>query len=199
MVKIAFDIGNVLCDVITDPFLQLLSETLNISIKESVRFLKKFQQLHDIGYTSMEDQLRDVYHIKSEVTINKLILHWNSSIVPNEDILDMLNRQKNLDIALLSNIGTEHAGIMDGKLTSKGKKLNFIKHYSCEVGARKPHKLFYQSFLSQYPEYNECLYIDDLQENLNMGEQFGFKPFLFSLKDNNFLEKIQEIETLIQT
>lgn len=58
--------------------------------------------------------------------------------------------------------------------------------------------IYYQSFLWQYPEFKGCLYVDDLQENLNTGEKFGFKPYKLDLSEPIGIdEKILEIESLI--
>jgi len=67
MKYIALDIGDVLCHVESEPFLDLVSETFNATIPESARFLKRFQQIHDLGYTTMEDELKDKYKDKKEL------------------------------------------------------------------------------------------------------------------------------------
>src|SRR5271156_6780127 len=115
---LALDIGNVLCTVASDDFLENLSESFNITIPEANRFLKRFQQIHDLGYTTMEDELKDKFNVKSPITIKRLVKAWNDSITPNLDILDKLNNlrdQHKLQVALLSNIGVEHAAMMEEK------------------------------------------------------------------------------------
>lgn len=195
-----FDIGNVLCHVDSKSFLEELSEALNISIEEASRFLKRFQQLHDIGYTTMEDELKDTYHVKSPITIKKLVNSWNNSITTNFNILDALNDLRatdNLQVALLSNIGIEHAEMMKDRLNHYNFFDTSIKHFSCFVGARKPSMVYYQSFLLQYPEFKGSLYVDDLQDNLDAGSKFGFKPFKFDLNDDDYRNKINELKSKI--
>lgn len=198
MKYVCLDIGNVLCHVDSVSFLDKLSSTLNINIPEASRFLKRFQQLHDIGYTTMEDELKDQFGIKSPITIRDLVAHWNASITSNSEIIDMLNDLidevgNKPQIALLSNIGIEHATMMEDILSMKGFFEKSIKHFSCFVGARKPSVLYYQSFLWQYPDFKGCLYVDDLQENLDTGARFGFKPYKFDLNDSDYLIKIKDI------
>lgn len=200
MKYIALDIGNVLCHVSAQPFLEILSETFNVTIPEASRFLRRFQQIHDLGYTTMEDELKDKFNVKSPVTIQKLVQAWNDSVTPNMHILDSLNslRDKyNLQVALLSNIGVEHADMMEEKLSHNGFFPGAIKHFSCSVGARKPSIIYYQSFLFQYPQFKGCLYVDDLKENLIASEQLGFKTYHFTLEDPNYEEKVAEIEGLV--
>jgi FMN phosphatase YigB (HAD superfamily) len=197
---ICLDIGNVLCHVAAEPFLELLSETFNATIPESARFLKRFQQIHDLGYTTMEDELKDKFNVKSPVIIKKLVDAWNASVTPNMHILDKLNglRDKyNLQVALLSNIGVEHAAMMEEKLAHNGFFPGAIKHFSCSVGARKPSMIYYQSFLIQYPQFKGCLYVDDLKENLVASEAFGFKTYHFTLEDPCYEDKVTEIENLV--
>lgn len=197
---ICLDIGNVLCDVATQPFLETLSETFNITIPEADRFLKRFQQIHDLGYTTMEDELKDKFGLKSPITINKLVEAWNDSVTPNMAMIDKLNYlrdEHNLQVALLSNIGIEHANMMKIKLQEGNFFPNSIKHFSCFVGARKPSMVYYQSFLMQYPEFKGCIYVDDLTINLEASKQFGFQTFHMSLAEDDVEYKISLLQQLL--
>jgi FMN phosphatase YigB (HAD superfamily) len=201
---IVLDIGNVLCKVNMIDFVDELSTTVNIPILEAQHFLKRCQKMHDLGYTTIEDELREKFDIKSETTILKLKRIWNDSVTPCEPILEFfatLKQKHNLKIALLSNIGLEHAALMDKKLSHYRFIDNTIKHFSCEIGARKPSIIYYQSFLFAYPEFQGCLYIDDLQENLDAGAKFDFKPFKFDLdyhsNNGTMYNKVSEINKLI--
>jgi hypothetical protein len=56
----------------------------------------------------------------------------------------------------------------------------------------------------QHPEFYGCAYLDDLSENLKAGEEFGFRPFHFSLEKevgfgeiNVKAEKQEEIRRFI--
>lgn len=225
---IALDIGNVLCTVDVIPFIEYLSKNLGIPISEANYFLKRFQKLHDIGFTTMEEELRDRFDLKVEFDCDKKIIldiveEWNHAVTIDLKTLDRLNSfatTHSLNIALLSNIGAEHAVLMDKnlnhngfmettyneKLACKGKKTpylqNVIKHYSCEMGVRKPHGIFYQSFLTDHPEFRGCVYVDDLQENLDVGAKYGFKPCqldLSRLDPEQVEKKWDEILKLVQS
>lgn len=201
MKYIAIDIGNVLCDVTTTPFLETLSEEFNITLPEAARFLKRFQQLHDLGYTTMEDELKDNFNVKSPILLKKIGNIWNDSVIPNLSVIDNLNKLRkkhSLQVALLSNIGVEHAALIEEKLSYGGFFPNAIKHFSCFVGARKPSLIFYQSFLIQHPEFKNCLYVDDLQDNLNASKPFGFQTFRLALDEADADDKIKELEQLVE-
>lgn len=197
---ICLDIGNVLCNVITKPFLENLSETFNITISEADRFLKRFQQIHDLGYTTMEDELKDKFGLKSPVTLNRLVDAWNDSVTPCLPMIQQLNylmSEHNLQVALLSNIGIEHANMMKVKLQEGNFFPNAIKHFSCFVGARKPSMVYYQSFLMQFPEFKGCIYVDDLATNLEASKQFGFQTFHMSLEEDDVDYKISLLKQLL--
>lgn len=201
---VALDIGNVLCSVNFTPFLNDLSKSLNITLEDAVYFMNRSQKLHDLGLTVMKDELRDHFKLRSSVLIDELLFSWNKVVTPNLTVIDKFNELTDkcgIRVALLSNIGLEHAVLMEKVLEYNGFFQNSIKHFSCAVGARKPTAIYYQSFLMQYPEFKGCVYIDDLQENLNASKKFGFKTHRFSLEDisndNVLSNELGEIEHLI--
>ena len=111
--------------------------------------------------------------------------------------LNELRAQHGLQVALLSNIGVEHAQMMERKLELGGFFPGAIKHFSCTVGARKPSMVYYQSFLLQNPQFKGCLYVDDMVDNLAASKAFGFRTFHMSLQDDGVETKISEIESII--
>lgn len=182
MKHLALDIGNVICHVDFDKILNVLSKSLNISKVEALYFLNRTQKLHDLGLTNLSDELHDHFKIKSEVIIKDILDEWNRSIQIDNDVIREVEKLRNtydLEIALVSNIGVEHAEHFR-KNCGLG---NVIEFFSCEVGARKPNLLYYQSFLSMYPQFKECIYLDDLDANLAIGTKFGLKAIKFVLSD----------------
>lgn len=187
MIYVALDVGNVLVHSNFDEFLKKLSKSLNITIEEANYFMNRTQKLHDLGLTNMADELRDHFKIKSPVIMEELLSHWNDVIVPSGHIIGLLNdlsKDHEIKVALLSNVGLEHAERM-GEVLSHVIFDNAVKFFSCHVGARKPTLLYYHLFLELHPEFKGAVYIDDLQENLDASKQFGFNTFHFSLEDIN--------------
>lgn len=202
MKYLALDIGNVLCHLRQNHFVDILSSKLNITTAESIRFLKRFWELHDLGFTRIEDELIDKLGVKSEITLNELTEAWNGVIVSSRSTINFINwlrSEHEVKIALLSNMGVEHAQLMKTKLSQRDLFNSSIKHLSCEVGARKPSKIYYQSFLWENPEFKGCVYVDDLIENLKAGEKFGFEPFYFSLQDGEDVcqNRLVELKKLV--
>jgi FMN phosphatase YigB (HAD superfamily) len=185
---ICLDIGNVLCNVDEVGFLKTLSYKLNISTFKARRFLKRFQQIHDLGFTTMEDELMDQFDVKSPFILEEITPCYPMISA----ILDL-----NLKIALLSNIGVEHAAKLPQKLP--GLYDDAIKHLSCFVGARKPSTLYFQSFLLQHPEFYGSAYVDDLQANLDGAAPLGFKTFRISVAEPDLDRKMAELYQFIKS
>lgn len=182
MKHLALDIGNVICHVDFDKILNVLSKSLNISKAEALYFLNRVQKLHDLGLTNLSDELHDHFKIKSEVIIKEILEEWNRSIQIDNDVIREIEKLRdiyNLEIALVSNIGIEHAE----HFRNNCKLSKTIQFFSCEVGARKPSLLYYQTFLNIYPQFKGAIYIDDLDANLAIGSQFGLKAIKFALSD----------------
>jgi len=202
----ALDIGNVLCHVNLDNFTSLLSKRKNITRAKALQLFNATQKLHDLGLTDLRNELSNRFDIHSETVIEEIIASWNDIIKPNYYLLQRLSDMiatKDLRIALLSNIGLEHAVTTGSALNVGGFFDKVEKHFSCYVGARKPTVIYYQSFLQLHPEWQGCAYVDDLQENLDASKQFGFKPFRFALDEatsqqlKSFPAKVDELEQFI--
>jgi len=182
---LALDIGNVLCALRQETFNKTLSEIANIEKTKVNEFLNEIWCIHDLGHTSIEKEVKSRFNIKSEILLSKINNAWKNTIIHNEIVIDFFKKLQidyDIKVALLSNIGIEHIELVKNSHL-KGWYGNFyhdcIKYFSCDVGARKPTYLYYQTFLSMYPEFKGCMYIDDLHKNLEIGELFGFKPYCF--------------------
>lgn len=198
---VALDVGNVLVHINFPLFIRALSKQQDITLEEAEYFMRRANALHDMGMTKMADELRDHFKIKSPLIMQELLTIWDNVITPNTDMIDFFNDlrvQNKLEIALVSNVGLEHAVQMEKLLERGGFFHGVTKHLSCLVGARKPTKLYYQSFLSQYPDFTGCAYLDDMHENLEASKQFGFRPYYFNLADGPVSkEKLQDIKQSI--
>jgi len=203
---LALDIGNVLCKVDIDPFINTIADTFSIFKGEAEVFVKRFQKSHDLGYTNTEEEIRSKFVRASEHQIKIILDAWNNVITTDKEMLTMLNEIKekyDLVFALLSNIGTEHASLIQSKLDHEGFLDKTVHHFSCEVGARKPSLLYYQSFLIEHPSARQCMYVDDLTENIEVGRKMGFEAVQFDLTgvsaDISISELRQKIEKYCQS
>ena len=186
---LCLDLGNVIFDIIP------ISEFPEIQFPhlEVRRILDNTNGLMDVGLIDLKGAL-SIYGLNEPSIIDA----WNKSVVPNEKMVNWIASLKQVDvkIAILSNIGIDH--------------VNYIKeicptlfddcalHLSCEVGAQKPSKIYYQSFLMQHPEFKGSFYLDDREENCHSGKEFGLNSIQFDLKKFNFKNSIEQNNYLSQ-
>jgi FMN phosphatase YigB (HAD superfamily) len=208
---IALDVGNVLCTMDFKKFINSISKYTNLSVLESEHRVNRHQRLQDVGLTTMKQILESEFNIESEVILDDLLNVWNNNVLKfSPRIIEFfmdLNNRFDLKIAILSNVGIDHAFIINDYLNNYYKEepssicfKEAIRYFSCDVGVRKPQSLYYQSFLLQNPKFKGCIYVDDLEENRETASKFGFESVDFNLekiKDENDiymqLEKIGEL------
>lgn len=200
--NICFDIGNVLFRIDFDMFLNKLSAIKNISRADAYHFLERNQGLHDLGITKLQDEFSDHFGIKSDYVISELLTAWDNCLIPDNDAINFVNslsENLNNNIALVSNIGFNHlnylinGGYTYGRISNNYLVIdNCCKFFSCNVGARKPSYVYFNTFLNMYPKFHGALYIDDRDDNLETGKLFGFKSVKFDL-NHDHVSKLKEI------
>lgn len=199
MQRIIFDIGNVLVDVKLEKFIEcvdiLISHWTYQPKYSAFTFLEKLQPLQDVGITNLQKALLD--YLPQNYDYEELLEAWHSTVSINPKMLSFVRssiNSKGIIVALLSNIGEDHAKWWRAPRLPEFQ--NSIEHFSCEVGARKPSKLYFQSFLQEYPEFKNALYLDDRPENLAVGAQFGLRPYHFELDKFNTLSEVEQNQEL---
>jgi FMN phosphatase YigB (HAD superfamily) len=179
--RVAFDIGNVLCHVDLHTFFQtLVDEDLAPDIASADDFLCGIQFPQDLGLYNIR---QGVYRFNPHITRKALdIIHdvWVSIIKPSPEMLNVLEDALTIGyhVALLSNIGFDHSEILRRKCDLLK---HCVQHFSCEVGARKPTKLFYQSFQIQYGWPKSARFFDDREDNVKSANDY-FHSVLFDLE-----------------
>lgn len=205
------DIGNVLLSMQFDKFLAAIGESCHWDREKCLRWLEQKEHLQNLGYYSMKNDLLDAINIPNtfsimlddveiarktrEVTQNKvnyLMELWQTTLTPNPNVLGLLNtlRAIGIQVALFSNMGKDHFEIMP-QLLGKIYDTKY-KWFSFQVGATKPQKMFYHTFLSHYPEFKGAWYIDDKEENLTTGREYGLKTIHFDLSGYKDVMKLNE-------
>lgn len=205
MKHLAIDIGQVICHLDFTKFNSKLAEYAEISEKDAYDFLLKSQKAHDLGFSVLEKDLADkIYglNLKPEQVID-IVKEWHDTIRPNAIVMTWLEEllADNTEIALVSNIGIEHAEAMKTLLAPIYNHPKVIKFFSCFVGARKPTYVYFQTFLNMYPQFQNCVYVDDNADNIESGKLFNFKTVQFDLSkiadDNELASEIARIEDKI--
>jgi FMN phosphatase YigB (HAD superfamily) len=198
MNKIALDIGNVLMHFNINYFTEKLANRMSVFQKDAHFFLETIQPLQDNNLTTVYSSLRNTYHANDSAA-KELVNDWCNTLKPSEIMLKWVQELKasGVKVALLSNMGPEHLDHMRRYYSELFK--DSIHHISCEVGARKPTKLFYQSFIRDNPEFKNALYLDDIEENIKQGNNYNFRGQLFNLIKFSKLElsdQLKELEAL---
>jgi FMN phosphatase YigB (HAD superfamily) len=171
--RVAFDIGNVLFHFDLNPLFDFLIEK-NIFENTSLAYEfmgGSFQHSQEIGLYNIKQSFYKLNPKLSINTLNQIHDRWMETFSPSLPMIDIVEEliNKNYKVALLSNIGPDHAQAVREKCKIFA---DCIQHFSCEVGARKPTRLYYQSFFIQYGWPNNSLYFDDREDNILMGSEF---------------------------
>lgn len=171
-----FDVGNVLCDVDFTDFFQEMKYH-QVESDDAWFFLNRIQCSQDLGYTQLRYELKHYFNMNAAEQ-SRIVDVWMETIRPNPTSIkafeEIADRAK---VAILSNIGHDHHSIIEARLGSQYRKC--VHHMSCEVGARKPSRLYYKMFLDENPEFIGAVYVDDRPENLKTGTDYGFNSELF--------------------
>lgn len=192
---IALDIGNVLCRFDLKYFSIQLKEIAKIpeDIPHEL-FSEGIEYIVEMGAASIEDAILMYFPTINKSDLDLLHDSWVESVVPLKETTNLLNGLLNNGhiVALLSNIGSDHAELL--------REINVynrcIQHFSFEVGARKPQKLYYQSFIMEHPEFKRSKYIDDLTENITAGQSYGLNSTRFALSE--FEDNAEAVQALHQ-
>lgn len=180
---LAIDIGNVICHLEFDSFNKKLAKHANISEEEANAFLFSSQKAHDLGFSILENDLNNKFYNLNLTPeqIREVVDEWHKTVVPNVIVMEWLEKllDQGVKIALLSNVGFEHAETMKNILDPIYNKV--IKFFSCDAGCRKPNYIYYNLFLNMYPQFRGCLYMDDNEANITTGRLFDFMSIQFDL------------------
>lgn len=180
--NVVFDIGNVLIGFdAMDYLISLFGEKKAVRIAEAVFGTGYWEEL-DIARLSVEEILELFYSaapdLKDEIKeafdrIGECVtrLDWPVRTV------DAL-KEKGYNVYFLSNM-SEHV------INSNRAAFDFVSHmdggvWSCDVHRIKPDPEIYKILFERYglvPE--ECIFIDDREENISVGRQFGMKGIVF--------------------
>ena len=185
MIKtIFFDIGGVLIDIHPERTYQYLSDSADVEtnmVKES--FPWDAHDQYERGIINNEDWVITYKESLPQPCCLKRSDFWNAwkLLLGKEkntvNILEALNKQ--YSIWLLSNTNPKHIQDEIEKRYSFPSLVNGAV-YSFDVGVRKPEKEIYEIAMQRAnAKPQECLFIDDLLENIQAAKQIGIEGIHF--------------------
>ena len=199
MIKnIIFDMGNVLLAYTPDKYITTLTEDAEAAeavLRELFRS-SEWQEL-DAGSITEESAVKSVSLRIPQYSdlVGKAMDNWHSDLTPIEGMAVLVEKLKsqNYNIYLLSNTSMKFFSYMD--------KVEMFKHFNgFIISARerlvKPDRKIFECICSRFGlTAGECLFIDDLQPNIDGAESAGFNAHLFQgaeeltqfLKNSNIL------------
>jgi len=199
---VAFDMCNVLVNVDMKLFYSFLLENNIFKTSEEINVYLKYMLGHaDIGMYDAKTAFSYLLYLKKKPIdlLNEIMFLWKGCLSQVPEITDLLIRLKNkhkIKIALLSNISAEHADIFRNYFDPIFN--DCFQHFSCEVGAKKPSKIYFQSFIKEQPGFNGAVFFDDVEENVVAAQKYGFKAIQFELNTYaSFEDAAANLESLI--
>jgi FMN phosphatase YigB (HAD superfamily) len=129
---------------------------------------------------------------------------WNAlchEAIPSDNIRLIKSLGKSYNCFLLSNTNSLHLA----KIKENSGRFSFNKflkafnglYLSHEMGTRKPEKSFYQTVLEEQKLLaEECLFIDDREENIEAAEALGLKTWHFNPEKDDILKLTKRLKKL---
>jgi len=196
-----FDFGNVIIDIDFDlthgkfrNYFGKQYDTIINRLKES----KFFEKVESGVYTA--EKMTEVINAHGgSMTVNQVKESWNALLlnIPAERLLLLEQLSKKYPIYMLSNTNLVH---IDEIFTNLEKEYGCNPILNCfdrlylsyEIGYIKPQKEIYEYLLNDANlNPKECLFFDDLQENLNGAASFGIQTQLIT-KDYGIMDYFDE-------
>ena len=178
---IVFDMGHVFIDFDWDDVIQGFKLK---AAKQTIDFRQIMNFLSNLGYESGKINTPDFINALNKKSGLELDLHeftqlWNSGFTENSQMAEILTSLKaKFPLYLLSNTNENHFSYLE-------KVFNVSRHFqelilSYEVGCVKPEIAIYEEVFkrSSLTPHN-CLFIDDLPQNINAANDLGMKTILF--------------------
>jgi putative hydrolase of the HAD superfamily len=204
MIKnILFDFGAVLIPIQeerTRKAFQELGALENLAQQtELFEKLERGEISSDAFLTSLQ-----AFFFRKTILKTDLAKAWNAlcyEAIPSDNIRLIKRMAKDYSCFLLSNTNALHlekiksnSGRFSYNQFMKSFKATYLSH---EMATRKPEAAFYQKVVDEHDlQTDECLFIDDRDENIEAAKAFGFKTWHFNPKKDNILLLNKKLKTL---
>lgn len=192
MIKnLVFDFGNVLIEWNPAKILATFVEEDRKRIKAAI-FDSGFWAQTDTGQLTLEVAIQAAQTLLDSsysATVEAIFTHWYETVDVYYQLQEKIFEwaQLGYGIYILSTTSEIFYAVENADLLPMTKVLTG-KILSYEVGCAKPDKSIYQKLLAQYAlQANQCVFIDDLQVNLDVAKSLGFETILATSEQQNII------------
>lgn len=146
----------------------------------------------DTGELTLEEAIQAAQTLLDSsysATVEAIFTHWYETVDVYHQLQEKIFEwaQLGYGIYILSTTSEIFYAVENACLLPMTKVLTG-KILSYEVGYAKPDKSIYQKLLAQYAlQANQCVFIDDLQVNLDVAKSLGFETILATSEQQNII------------
>ncbi|WP_270204606.1 HAD family hydrolase [Streptococcus anginosus] len=193
MIKnLVFDFGNVLIEWNPAKILAAFVKEEDRKRVEAAIFDSGLWAQTDTGQLTLKSAIQVAQTLLDSsysATVEAIFTHWYETVDVYHQLQEKIFEwaQLGYGIYILSTTSeifyaVENAGLLPMTKVLTGKILSY------EVGFAKPDKSIYQKLLAQYAlQANQCVFIDDLQINLDVAKSLGFETILATSEQQNII------------
>ena len=193
MIKnLIFDFGNVLIEWNPAKILAAFVKEEDRKRVEAAIFDSGLWAQTDTGQLTLKSAIQVAQTLLDSsysATVEAIFTHWYETVDVYHQLQEKIFEwaQLGYGIYILSTTSeifyaVENAGLLPMTKVLTGKILSY------EVGFAKPDKSIYQKLLTQYALHaNQCVFIDDLQINLDVAKSLGFETILATSEQQNII------------
>lgn len=193
MIKnLVFDFGNVLIEWNPAKILAAFVKEEARKRVEAAIFDSGLWAQTDTGQLTLKSAIQAAQTLLDSsysATVEAIFTHWYETVDVYHQLQEKIFEwaQLGYGIYILSTTSeifyaVENAGLLPMTKVLTGKILSY------EVGFAKPDKSIYQKLLAQYAlQANQCVFIDDLQINLDVAKSLGFETILATSEQQNII------------
>jgi len=193
MIKnLVFDFGNVLIEWNPAKILAAFVKEEDRKRVEAAIFDSGLWAQTDTGQLTLKSAIQAAQTLLDSsysATVEAIFTHWYDTVDVYHQLQEKIFEwaQLGYGIYILSTTSeifyaVENAGLLPMTKVLTGKILSY------EVGFAKPDKSIYQKLLAQYAlQANQCVFIDDLQINLDVAKSLGFETILATSEQQNII------------
>ena len=193
MIKnLVFDFGNVLIEWNSAKILAAFVKEEDRKRVKAAIFDSGLWAQTDTGQLTLEAAIQAAQTLLDSsysATVEAIFTHWYETVDVYHQLQEKIFEwaQLGYGIYILSTTSeifyaVENAGLLPMTKVLTGKILSY------EVGFAKPDKSIYQKLLTQYALHaNQCVFIDDLQINLDVAKSLEFETILATSEQQNII------------